>query len=172
MKYTTTRFGEIDIKESEVIVMKGPILGFQRIKQFVLLIPKENTPLWWLQSLDDPALAFVVINPCIVKPGYNPQIAATDLDFIGIKNQEEIALLSIVTVRSNPFRVTANLRAPLVINASNRMALQVVLDDPTHSIQHDVIEQDKDNNKDETQAQQERNSRRISLVPVGNADSF
>ena len=171
MKCTTTRFGEIDIKESEVIVMKGPILGFQRSKQFVLLLPKENTPLWWLQSLDDPALAFVVINPCVVKPGYNPAITAADLDFIGIKNQEEIALLSIVTVRSNPFRVTANLRAPLVINASNRMAFQVVLDDPTHSIQYEIIEQSKGDSKNE-HARQDRNSRTISPVNVGNADLF
>ena len=81
-------------------------------------------------------------------------------------------MLSIVTVRSNPFRVTANLRAPLVVNASNRMAMQVVLDDPNHSILHDIIEQSKSIEKvDGAQAQQESNSRCISSA-TGNADLF
>ena len=140
MKIETTRFGKIDIKKSELIVLKGPIFGFQRFNRFVLLIPRKNTPLWWLQSVDDPALAFVVINPCIVKPGYNPEISIIDIEFLNIQSQEDIALLSIVTVRSHPFRVTVNLRAPILINAASRMAHQVVLDDPNYPIQYDLID--------------------------------
>jgi len=148
VKIETTRFGEIDIKESELIVMKGPILGFENLSRFILLIRDKATPLCWLQSVEDPSIAFVVINPRIIRPDYNPTILEEDLKFMDIKNSEDIALLAIVTVRSQPFRVTANIRAPILINAETRMARQVVLDDPEYPIQYDVIDNKADMNKD------------------------
>ncbi len=147
MKIETTRFGEIDIKESELIMMKGPILGFEHLSRFVLLIHDKNTPLWWLQSVEDPSIAFVVINPRIIKQDYNPVIFEEDLEFMDIKNSGDIALLAIVTVRSQPFRVTANIRAPIMINAETRMARQIVLDDPEYPIQYDVIDHKADVNE-------------------------
>jgi flagellar assembly factor FliW len=140
----TTRFGKIRIKESEVIGMKGRILGFEQHKQFVLLTDEDNTPLCWMQSVEDPVLAFVVVNPRIIKPGYNPIVSEGELEFLDIKNSDDIALLAIVTVRSHPFRVTANLRAPILINAANRMANQVVLDDPDYPIQFEIIDSKAD----------------------------
>ncbi len=139
MEIDTTRFGKIRIKESELIGMRGSILGFEQHKRFVLLTAEDNTPLLWLQSVDDPAIAFVVINPRIVKPDYAPAISEGELGLLDIQRREEIALLSIVTVRSNPFRATANLRAPILINTSKRSAKQVILDDPDYPIQHDIL---------------------------------
>ena len=139
MEIDTTRFGKIRIKESELIGMRGRILGFEQHKRFVLVTVEENTPLFWLQSVDDPAIAFVVINPRIVKPDYAPAISEGELGLLDIQRTEEIALLSIVTVRSDPFRATANLRAPILINAANRLATQVILDDPDYPIQHDIL---------------------------------
>ena len=86
MKIDTTRFGEIDIKESELIVMRGPIFGFERLSRFVLLFHNNNTPLWWLQSTEDPSIAFVVVNPRIVKPDYNPTIFTEDVESLDIKS--------------------------------------------------------------------------------------
>ena len=139
MEIDTIRFGRIRIKESELIGMKGRILGFEQHTRFVLLTVEDNTPLWWLQSVDDPAIAFVVINPRIVKPDYAPAISEGDLGLLDIQRVEEIALLSIVTVRSDPFRATANLRAPILINTSKRSARQVILDEPDYPIQHDIL---------------------------------
>lgn len=140
MKIKSTRFGEIDVKESEFIVMKGSILGFEHLKRFVLLVNDGETPLWWLQCVDDSSVAFAVVNPRFVKPDYDPAIFESELELLDIKNSKDIALLSIVTVRSHPFRVTANLRAPILINAENRIAGQIVLEDPDYPIQYDVLD--------------------------------
>ncbi len=140
MKIKTIRFGEIDIPEEEFILMKGSILGFERLSRFVLLIQDEKTPLWWLQAVDDPAVAFVVVNPRLIKRDYDPLVYESDLEFLDVKDKDDMALLAIVTIRSNPFRVTANLRAPLLINAANRMANQIVLDDPAYQVQFDVLD--------------------------------
>lgn len=138
MKIETTRFGKIDVKEEEFIVMMGSILGFEHLKRFVLLQNSEKTPLWWLQSVDDPAVAFVVANPLLVTSDYAPDFFEGDLEALNIKNSEDIAILSIVTVRSNPLRVTANLRAPILINARKRTASQIVLGDSDYPIQYDL----------------------------------
>ena len=140
MEINTSRFGGIDVRESEWIIMKGSILGFEHLHRFALLNHEENTPLCWLQSMDDPAVAFVVVNPRIIKADYSPAVFAKDLNCLEIENNDDIALLAIITVRADPFRMTANLRAPILINAANRMATQVVLDDPDYPIQYDILD--------------------------------
>jgi flagellar assembly factor FliW len=135
----TTRFGKIIINESELIEMRGAILGFEKLKRFVLLTVEGNMPFWWLQSVEDQAIAFVVINPRIVKPDFDPPISRGDFESLNIQEMEEVALLSITTIRSDPFRATTNLRAPILINTSNRCAKQVIIEDPDYAIQHDIL---------------------------------
>jgi flagellar assembly factor FliW len=140
MKINTTRFGEIEIAESDLIVMKGSILGFEHLNRFVLLIHDEKTPLWWFQSVEDGSVAFVVVNPRFINPEFDPAFSEGDLEFLEITDSNDIVLLAIVTVRSHPFRVTANLRAPVLINVRTRMGSQVVLDDPDYPIQYDILD--------------------------------
>jgi len=140
MKINTSRFGTIEVSEEEFIYMKGSILGFERLTRFVLLIKDDQNPLWWLQAVDDPAVAFVVINPRLIKRDYDPMVYEGDLEFLDIKDKDDIALLAIVTIRANPFRVTANLRAPLLINAANRMGNQIVLEEPAFHVQFDILD--------------------------------
>jgi flagellar assembly factor FliW len=135
----TTRFGKIRIKGSDLLLMRGSILGFERHRRFILLAIEDNTPFMWLQSVEDPAIAFVVIKPQIVKPDYVPDISEEELETLAIQGTEEIALLSIVTLRSGPFRATANLRAPILVNTGKRWAKQLVLDDPDYPIQYDIL---------------------------------
>ncbi|HOK06375.1 MAG TPA: flagellar assembly protein FliW [Syntrophales bacterium] len=144
MKFHTTRFGEIEVKEEEFIYFKGPILGFERLTRFVLLRPEDPSPLMWLQSVDDPAVAFVVVNPRLVKRDYNPTVFESDLNLLGITRDEEAALLAIVTLRSQPLRMMANLRAPLLINAVNRLAAQVILADEEYPLQYDILDHRRD----------------------------
>jgi flagellar assembly factor FliW len=128
MNIETTRFGKIDTNETDFIIMKGAILGFEHLERFVLMIHDSNTPFMWMQSVDDPSIAFVVIDPSIVKSDYKPEFLESDLNFLDIQGKSLGVILSIVTVRSNPFRLTVNLRAPLLINPENRTAAQIVLD--------------------------------------------
>ncbi|MDI9570841.1 MAG: flagellar assembly protein FliW [Pseudomonadota bacterium] len=144
MKIKTVRFGEIDIPEDKFILMKGSILGFERLSRFVLLMQEEGAPLWWLQAVDDPDVAFVVVNPRLIKRDYDPLVYESDLEFLDVKDKDDMALLAIVTIRANPFRLTANLRAPLLINAANRMANQIVLDDPAYQVRFDVLDHQMD----------------------------
>jgi flagellar assembly factor FliW len=132
----TTRFREIDIDESKIIDMRGGILGFEHLKKYVLHIRDDNNPFWWLQSLEDGAIAFVVINPYSAKADYEPMISDNDVKLLEIEEAEDVVLLAIVTIRQKPFSVSVNLRAPLVINAKKKIAKQIVLEDAQYPVQY------------------------------------
>jgi flagellar assembly factor FliW len=138
MKIDTLRFGAIEAEESRVITMKGCILGFDRLQHYIILIQDKKTPLCWLQSLEDGAVAFVVIDPRMVKPDYRPEIDKVHRAFLGISQEEDMCLLSIVTIRREPFGLTANLRAPLVINMDQRLGSQIVLEDADYPVRYDI----------------------------------
>jgi flagellar assembly factor FliW len=132
----TTRFGEIDIDESKVIDMRGGILGFEHLKKYALHIRDDNNPFWWLQSLEDGAIAFVVINPYYAKADYELMISDNDVKLLEIEGVEDVVLLAILTIRQNPFSVSMNLRAPIVINAKKKIAKQIVLEDAQYPVQY------------------------------------
>ena len=139
MKLVTTRFGEIDIDEMKTIEMTGGgILGFERLKCFALMLQDEKTPFLWLQSLEEGSVAFVVMNSFVAHPDYAPVIDSASQALLGIEKPEDALLLSIVTIRNSPFRVTVNLKAPLVINLKTLRARQVIIETPDYPIQHDL----------------------------------
>lgn len=144
MNIITTRFGEILVDETKVIDMRGGILGFEHLKKFVLHIQDEKNPFWWFQSLEDGTIAFVVINPFIVKVDYEPVLDDNDARLLEIENAEDVVMLAIVTIRPTPFFVSVNLRAPIVINAKKRIAKQVVLEDTAHPVQYCLKSADSD----------------------------
>jgi len=156
----TTRFGEIDVDESRVVEMRGGILGFDHLRRFILIVQDEKTPFCWLQSLEDGAVAFVVINPFIVKPDYEPVVPDGDIDRLEIERAEDVVLLAIVTIRTEPFAVSANLRAPLVVNVKKMAAKQVILEDPAHPI-HYYIETRR--------AVQGKNEKGYDMTRIGHA---
>ena len=76
MKVETTRFGTVKVPEEKVISMSHGMLGFADKKRFCIIQHKEESPLFWYQSLDDPALAFVITNPWLFKPDYEVDLDA------------------------------------------------------------------------------------------------
>jgi flagellar assembly factor FliW len=138
LNIVTTRFGEIEIDESRIIEMRGGILGFEHLKKYVLHIPDEDNPFWWYQSVEDGAIAFVVINPYAAMADYAPVISYNDVKMLEIEDGEDVVLLAIVTIRQNPFSASVNLRAPIVVNAKRRIAKQIVLEDEQYPIQHSL----------------------------------
>ena len=139
MRLSTTRFGDIDIDKSRTILIKAGILGFEHLKRYVFLVQDEEILFWWFQSVDDGSVAFVVINPFIIKPDYKPIIQDNDVELLELKSHEDVILMSIVTIRSDPFKVTANLKAPIVINLKKKLAKQVILDKSDYPIQYSIV---------------------------------
>lgn len=136
MKVKTAHFGEIEADESRVIEIIGGILGFEDQTRFVMIDNSESTPFIWLQSLDRESTAFFVINPFLVVPEYVPEISDVDGQTLELQDPAQAMVMAIATVRRDPFRVSINLRAPVIINPEKRIARQIVLENTQWQIQH------------------------------------
>ena len=101
------------------------LLGFEHLKEYVLVANPDEEPFVWLQVKDNGPLAFVVVNPFLVAPDYQPDLPQADVDFLGIEAPEDAVLLNIVTLHSA--RATVNLKGPIVINRHTGTGKQVVL---------------------------------------------
>ncbi|MCK9273918.1 MAG: flagellar assembly protein FliW [Syntrophales bacterium] len=121
--------------ENRLIEMKRGILGFENLKRFVFLPQDETVPFWQLRSIET-GTVFVVINPFLIKPDYAPIIPGRDVRLLEIRKPSDVILMSIITVRREPLKATANLRAPIVINAKLRFAAQVVLEDEEYPLRY------------------------------------
>lgn len=138
MKVVTKAYGLIDIDERQKITFSQGLFGFELCKDYVLL-DAEQQPFYWLQSVDNKEVAFVLINPFQFRPDYEVDIDNEELLEIGISDPEQVLIFSIVTIPADGGPMTANLQGPLVINRDTRYGRQVVLTDPCWKIKHDVI---------------------------------
>lgn len=136
MRIQTTRFGEIDISESSILHMPDGMLGFSMKKKFVLLEDQPDTLLKWLQAVDDPALAFIVINPMDFFVDYDVELSDEDVKFLDLKDPSEAAIVTTVTVDNQNGHVTTNLLGPVVINSRSLCAKQIVLQDEKYGTKH------------------------------------
>jgi flagellar assembly factor FliW len=144
LNVSTTRFGNIEIREEQIIHMPSGIIGFPGFNHYVLLEHKKGSPFLWFQSLDNGALAFVVIDPVLFKPDYKIEIHPEDRLSLELKNGgDEVQTLAIVSIANRekdgkPLEITANLLGPIVINLQKRLAKQVILDEQQYSHRHPI----------------------------------
>ncbi len=140
MEIETLRFGKLPIQENKVITFPKGILGFARNKKYILFPHSEGSPFFWLQSVEDGDLAFVVLNPQIVKPDYTVDIEEGVLNELDVKEPSDLEVMCIVTIPQNqPERMTINLLGPIIINSQNRSAIQVICDKQSYSHRHPVV---------------------------------
>ena len=126
--FHTSRFGDIEVGEDRILEFPTGIIGFPHMKRYVLLDHDRNMPFQWLQSLDHESLAFIVMDPNLFKPDYRVVLGPPDMAELGANSSEELLLLVILTVpTSDPSRITANLRGPIVVNRDTRKGKQMVL---------------------------------------------
>lgn len=111
------------------------LLGFEQMKDYLLIINAAEEPFRWLQVKDNPSLAFVVIDPFLAMPDYSPDIPQADVEFLGLSSPDQAALFNIVTLHGQ--RATLNLKGPIVINRNTGIGKQVVLANAAEfSVQH------------------------------------
>jgi flagellar assembly factor FliW len=128
MKFVTTRFGELDVKDDDVFTFPEGILGFAGFTRYVMLPNPTGGPLMWLQSIEDGKLAFIICQPQLYKPDYRVSIHPKDLEGLEIENPDDGMVYTIMVVPpDNPRGMTANLQGPLIFNRRKKLAKQVVL---------------------------------------------
>mgnify|MGYP002727551396 CR=1 FL=1 len=129
MQINSRLFGEIDIEDDKVIDFKNGIIGFEEYHKYALIFDAEkesSKSIMWLQSMEEPELAFPVADPTHIFSGYNPVV--------------EDELLVVLTVPSDLTKMTANLKAPLVINTDTRKGCQIIVNNEEYQVRYNVYD--------------------------------
>lgn len=138
----STRFGRIEVDTDAVITFSQGPFGFENYRRFVVLCLDEKSPFRWLQSMEEPSLAFVVIEPRHFMPDYAPTISDADAEALGLDADTPVLTYVIVTIPAGkPEQMTANLMGPIVINAATRTARQVIVEDDCYSTKHSILQE-------------------------------
>lgn len=139
MKVNTTRFGEINVDEGSIVTMGNGLIGFGGLTRYVIIEHQPGSAFFWLQSLERPDLAFVIVDPFIFERDYEVHLSQELIENLQVKDPADINIYVIVTIpRGRPGEMTANLLGPLVFNTPARLAMQVVLDDRRYSHRHPI----------------------------------
>lgn len=133
MKIQSTRFGELEVEDKNALTFLAGPLGFEKMIRWVII---ENGLLGWLQSMDDPELAFVVANPFDFYADYQFDVSDQELQLLNVGAPSDLTVLSIVSVPPQVENMTINLLAPIVINHGEKLAKQVILTGNRYSVRH------------------------------------
>ncbi len=124
MEYETRDFGKVEILPERVIEFVGPVLGYENYTKYTFLHDQQlGTSIVWMQSLEEKNLCFLLADPTLV-PGYAPQIPEQAVEKLG---EGEYLCLPIMVVPNDWKNATVNLKSPIVVNTTQRKAMQLVL---------------------------------------------
>ena len=81
-----------------------------------------------------------VMDPLLVMPEYNPEVDDELLKGIGEIVEDELLVLVTVTVPSDLTKMTVNLKGPIVINAAEKKACQVIVEGENYLVKDPIYD--------------------------------
>jgi flagellar assembly factor FliW len=127
MQIQSSRFGTLDVHHSDMLFMPQGLIGFESCRHWVLLANEDNDEVAWLQSVALSNVALPVISPRRFLPNYKLHVHRRDLDSLQVRNRDQIFVLTVVSRTGD--NLTTNLKSPVILNATRRLAIQVVVTD-------------------------------------------
>lgn len=121
-------------QEEKQILFKQGLPGFEDYKNFVISKPFEEYPFYYLNSTDSEEVSFLTINPFEITTAYDIELPETVQEVLEIKDPSEVAVFNIVNTSKGLPEATVNLQAPVIINATKSIGMQVVLNNPSLNI--------------------------------------
>lgn len=140
MNIQTSRFGDIEVPETNLIEFTRELPGFENESSFALLPCGDDSPFVFMQSVTTPELAFLLTDPFLFFAGYEFEIDDATLEELAIDSSEDVHICAILTMYGGDVSsMTANLLAPVVINTANRKAKQVVVEKSSYTTKHELF---------------------------------
>ena len=138
MQIKTKYFGEIQIDEKQIIDFPEGIPGFQDDKQYIM-IRDEDTDFTFFQSLKTEDLCFITLPPVLIAGDYGFDISKETVEKLELEEAEDVLVYSILNIPEDYKKMTANLKAPVIINIKNNKGIQELLDDDKFDLKHPVF---------------------------------
>lgn len=124
-----TRFGAITFENNDIVTFPEGLIGFPELRTFLILAHGENTPFRWLQSIEEPGMAFLTADPCHFIPDYAIDMTDEQAAELGLEIETPTLILTTVSMPGgNPKDMTINLAGPIVVNLAKQSGFQLILD--------------------------------------------
>lgn len=139
MLVKTKHFGEVDLDDNKIIHFEGGILGFEEFKYYTILFDNEDgvqPNISWLQSIEEPTLSIPVISPFLIKEDYNPEIEDEFLKSLDELTEANLVVMVSITVPSDVSQISANLKAPFILNSDSRKGVQVIVENSDYEVKN------------------------------------
>lgn len=140
MKIQSRPFGEIEIDEHRILTIQGGMFGFEGYDRFVLVGVREQQPFEWLQCVDEPTLAFVVLRPEMFMPNYHLQVSEADKVAVGVKSESELLCYVICVIPDDMKKITVNLKGPIVVHPATLQGRQVISLVEQYTVRHPLFD--------------------------------
>ncbi|MFP4643516.1 MAG: flagellar assembly protein FliW [Spirochaetales bacterium] len=137
MTIETKAYGEVEIDERQLISFPVGLFGFEHLHRFALIDAHQH-PFYWLQSIEEVDVAFVLLNPLVFRPDYTLDAPKTDIEALEAEDHKDLLVFSIVTIPEDERQMTANLQGPLVIHRRKRIGRQIISMNPKWMIRHNI----------------------------------
>ena len=126
VKIESTRFGTIEVPEDTILTFPAGMIGFGDLHRYSIVKQREDSVFLWLQSVDDPALAFPIVLPWVFYWDYEVQLSDEDMRILDVERADQISIYCVVRVTANVREATINLFSPVVVNNAERTARQIL----------------------------------------------
>lgn len=143
MRFVTKLFGEVDIDDSKMLTFEEGIIGYPYMQHYFIIYDserKKKSEISWLQSVEEPTFALPIINPLLVMPNYNPNVADEILSTLGECDEEGYLVFSTIRVPSDLTQMSVNLSAPIIINPKTGKCCQVIIENASYPVRFPVYE--------------------------------
>lgn len=141
MELITEKFGVINYTAEEVVTFQDGLLGFEILTQYILIDDPKLHPFIWIQSIEDPSVSFVSINPYMFFSDYKIAIHHEDYEAMGIESLADIYVLTLVVVpANNPQEISSNLLAPVIYNRPKKVARQIIMTNSGYQTKHYLLQ--------------------------------
>ncbi len=138
LEFGSTRFGTLKVERSKVIRFVRVIPGFEGLRDFVLLDHDEGGLFKWLQSVEDPDIAFLLTYPRLFRPDYRVPMRDDYIEELGADSAGDLLVLVMVTASRLRGSVMLNLKAPVILNPGAMRAMQCIIESEGYECRFEV----------------------------------
>ncbi|WP_291580720.1 flagellar assembly protein FliW [Clostridium sp. UBA6640] len=140
MELNSKHHGVINYSEEDIIFFKNGLPGFEDLKKFIIFPLKDNDSFSVIHSIEED-LGIILISPFMVKENYEFKLKENIVEELKIKEPNEVMIYTTVTLNSNIEKITANLKAPIVINRFSKLGKQIIIDNESYKIKEPIFKE-------------------------------
>lgn len=139
MIFNSMYHGKLEYEKKDIVTLNKGLLGFEDLKEYILVDLKEFEPFKLLQSLEKDEVGMIVVSPYDFFEEYKVKLNDEIIESLNIEKQEDVLVLTTITLNDDPKKITANLQGPIIINTSNNLGKQIILDNCEYKVKEPLL---------------------------------